>query len=292
MSTRTAHSHAALNPYRDFDFAFEDDFEDDNGISQELMLGERICPPQPHRKNTMLPAFLAIIVLSGIGWALMQTRSAWEPIVTTQVAALASSLQAHSVQEPQAAPTLAQEPVPAPPPIAPQAREIADAPGADAGTPAPAAAPVEPVVTNEQEATSPPEQTAQGEANEVPSEEVVAPLPPPVADPTDPFQQRALAAGLHPDLSRGLLRRMSDIDFRNAGIAIKKALAQTPDGQVFSWPQAKQGASKVAQFEVHFVKGISPDCRRYVVTVTKDRWSTTARPMEKCGLKSPQQQRG
>ncbi len=288
MSARTAQSHAALNPYRDFDFAFEDEFEDDDGIPQELVLGERICPPPTQRRSTMLPAFLAIIVFSGIGWALMQTRALWEPIVATKIAAITSTIEAHGEQAPQASPATA--PAPTPTPIEPQAREIADAPGADAGTAAPSAVPVEPVATSEPEAFSP-EQAAEGDANDAPAEEVVAPLPPPVADPADPYQQRAIAVGLHPDLSRGLLRRMSDIDYRNAGIAIRKALAETPEGEVYSWPRGKQAASKLALFEVHFVKGISPDCRRYVVTVTKDRWTTTARPMEKCGLRPPPAQR-
>jgi hypothetical protein len=31
------------------------------------------------------------------------------------------------------------------------------------------------------------------------------------------------------------------------------------------------------------VQGAAPACRRYVVTITKDGWLTTALPMEKCG---------
>ena len=106
-------------------------------------------------------------------------------------------------------------------------------------------------------------------------------MPPPTVDPSDPYQKRATAVGLHPDLSRVLLKRLSPTDYRNAGIAIQTAVAKTPDDAVFVWP--RQRKPELALFQVHFVRGAAPDCRRYVVTVTKDGWSTTAPPMEKCG---------
>ena len=77
---------------------------------------------------------------------------------------------------------------------------------------------------------------------------------------------------------------MTETDFRNAGIAISKALAVTPESEVFTWP-AKAKAN-LALFEVRSCRGLAENCRRYVVTVTKDRWSTTAPPMEKCGVGS------
>ena len=92
---------------------------------------------------------------------------------------------------------------------------------------------------------------------------------------------RALAVGLHPGLSRVLLARLSPDDYRNAGIAIQKAVAETPDSGVLVWP--RQRKPELALFHVRFVPGAAPDCRRYVVTVTKDGWLTTALPMEKCG---------
>jgi hypothetical protein len=92
---------------------------------------------------------------------------------------------------------------------------------------------------------------------------------------------RAAAVGLHPDLSRVLLERLSRADYRNAGIAIQTALAETPDSAVFVWP--RQRKPELALFQVRFVAGAAPGCRRYVVTVTKDAWLTTAMPMEKCG---------
>jgi hypothetical protein len=122
----------------------------------------------------------------------------------------------------------------------------------------------------------------------------VAPPPgatyaPPSAQPADALRQRAEAAGLHPEISRALLARLSPGDFRNASVAIETALTQTPDTEVLVWP--RQRKSEDALFRVHFVAGAAPQCRRYVVTVTKDGWSTTALPMEKCGVKLSTQKR-
>lgn len=99
----------------------------------------------------------------------------------------------------------------------------------------------------------------------------------------DLLGKRAAAAGLHPEISRALLQRLSDADFQNAGIAVQKAVAETADDAVFTWP--RQRRSELALFQVYFVAGAAPDCRRYVVTITKDAWSTTALPMERCGVK-------
>ena len=98
---------------------------------------------------------------------------------------------------------------------------------------------------------------------------------------------RALAVGLHPGLSRVLLARLSPDDYRNAGIAIQKAVAETPDSGVLVWP--RQRKPKLALFHVRFDAWRRPRCRRYVVTVTKDGWLTTALPMEKCGPQARRQ---
>jgi hypothetical protein len=108
------------------------------------------------------------------------------------------------------------------------------------------------------------------------------PLPPPTVDPSDPYQAKALAVGLHPGLSRVLLARLTKADYHNAGLAIRKAIAETPNTGVFIWPRQRKPDG--ALFRVHFVQGAAPTCRRYVVTVTKDGWSTTAPPMERCGV--------
>ncbi len=108
----------------------------------------------------------------------------------------------------------------------------------------------------------------------------------PAAQPdTDPLLQRAAAAGLHAGLSRAILARLSTADFQSAATAIRKAIAETPDDGELVWPS--QRAPRQALFKVHFVAGAAPRCRRYVVTITKDGWSTTALPMERCGSPAP-----
>jgi hypothetical protein len=149
-------------------------------------------------------------------------------------------------------------PPPAPPEPAPTS-EIADAPGA--------ATEAAPVTTGSIDP-----------ADEQPSN---APLPPPNLDHADRYQKKAAAVGLHPDISRSLLARLSTADYRNAQIAILTAVAKTADDAIFVWP--RQRTPELALFRVRFVPGAAPECRRYVVTVTKDGWTTTAPPMEKCG---------
>lgn len=107
------------------------------------------------------------------------------------------------------------------------------------------------------------------------------PLPRPVA--VAPYQKRAEAVGLHPGLSRALLSRLTKTDYRNARFAIKTALAKTSDRDVFVWPRKTQ--PELAMFQVRFVPGAPSNCRRYIVEIAKDGWLTTARPMEKCGIK-------
>jgi hypothetical protein len=88
------------------------------------------------------------------------------------------------------------------------------------------------------------------------TEAAAQPLPPAIADPADPYQMRAVAVGLHPDLSRVLLARLSPTDYRNAGIAIQTAMAETPDSGVFVWPHQRK--PELALFQVRFVPGAAP----------------------------------
>ena len=144
-----------------------------------------------------------------------------------------------------------------------ESRDIVPAPGADAGSPAPPTPVAETATAGTETEAAPP-----------------ARLPAPVVDAADPYQKRAVAVGLHPDLSRALLTRLTSTDYRNASIAIKTAM-EASDATVVVWP--RKAEQKLAVFEVRFVHAAAPECRRYVVTVTKDRWQTTAPPMETCG---------
>ena len=132
-------------------------------------------------------------------------------------------------------------------------------------------------------------------AERAPESPVPAPAPaaagaaPPYAPPppaTDPLQKRAEAAGLHPGLSRTLLARLTDADYRNATAAVRTALIETPDDGEHVQPRRR--AAGLAQFRVHFVPGADAGCRRYVVTIARDGWLTTALPMERCGVRQRQ----
>ena len=239
------------------------DAEDDDALESPFYAGERICAPPPNaRGSSMLPACFVLLVAIGV-WALVSHTDGWRHWLSTNFTT------ASALMDYRAAPPAAPEQPPSVGP-APHAENPPPQPPSESVAPS-NAVPPEPLITASIE-TAP--------ADKAPS---VAPLSPPKADLTDPYQRRASAVGLHPDLSRALLARLSPADFRNAGVAIETAVAKTPDAGTFVWP--RQRRPELALFQVHFVPGAAPDCRRYVVTVTKDRWSTTALPMERCGAK-------
>lgn len=105
------------------------------------------------------------------------------------------------------------------------------------------------------------------------------------AQDKSPKRKHAITAGLSPDLPNVLLTRLSKADLQNAAYAIKTALAKTPDDASFAWPPAP--SRQQALFEIRFVQGAAQGCRRYIVTVTKDRWSSTSAALEKCGDTHP-----
>lgn len=244
------------------------EFEDDDAHESPFYAGERICAPSPNmRGGSMLPACVVLLVAIG-GWMLVRNPDAWEHWLAANLTTV-SALMGYRAPAPVAPPSSPEQPPPA----------VGPAPHAESPPPQLAteevatnnAVPAEPLVTATIE-TAP--------ADKAPA---VAPLTPPQADLSDPYQRRASAVGLHPDLSRALLTRLSPADYRNAGVAIDTAVAKTPESGTFVWP--RQRRPELALFQVRFVPGAAPDCRRYVVTITKDRWSTTALPMERCGVK-------
>lgn len=254
--------------------------------------GEPIYAPPRGRGRSPGRTLLVVLALAGSGWGLVQTEAVWRPWLTARVADVAAELartrpDAEGVSAPSAVVTQGpQEPAPVEPL---PSKEVARVAGADSGEPIAAEVqPETPPAAGDVAAGSEPPGSDRDETGTPTSptgDAGVAPLPPPKADPADPYQKRALAAGLHPELSQVLLSRMSDADYRNAQIAVSKALTEAADADKFVWPRQK--APRLALFQVHFVAGAPADCRRYVVTVTKDGWSTTARPMEKCGIKKP-----
>ena len=246
-------------------------FDDD-----EMLPGERIGPPLGGaRGKTVLKGGLLLSVVCALGWGILGDQ-AWRQWLPTEIAAdlsrlterLGARLQSQAqptariaavpnrsdaLAKPAALEPLPSAAVPAAPPIA-------------AAPPPPVTAP-DPLTTG----ALPPSASA-GTPGQ--------PLVPPTVDPSNPYQVRAAAVGLHPDLSPVLLARLSATDYRNAGYAIETAVKETSDTAVFVWP--RQRKPELALFRVRFVAGAASGCRRYVVTVVKDGWSTTAMPMEKC----------
>jgi hypothetical protein len=233
--------------------------------------GERLGPPPSGRGGKIMACCLLFGILGAGGWALLADHSSsplWQAVETTVGSWMSSSRTARSEAATISAPPLlpieaAAKPAtaePARPLLAPSSASLAPARAPDLN----AAPVVRPVAPRE----AAPEETAAADPSRGP-------------DPTDPYQLRAAAVGLHPDLSRALLERLSPTDYHNAGIAIKTAVAETPDNAVFVWP--RQRKPELALFQVRFVPGAAPSCRRYVVSITKDGWLTTAPPMERCG---------
>lgn len=219
----------------------------------ELSASDRIGPPLARSsRKTLLRSLIAILITAGAGWMLLGDRSSWPAWLKIDVASLSGpkTSQAPAPHEPVASILAPRAPEKA-------VEEVEDLPEAP------------PLAT----VALPPETTPY-EAHEAP------PLRAPAADPADPYQMRAAAAGLHPELSHALLERLSTTDYRNASAAIMTALAETSDTAEYVWPLQRK--PELALFTVHFVAGAAPGCRRYVVTVAKDGWSTTALPMEKC----------
>jgi hypothetical protein len=255
---------------------------DEPGDYGELLPGDRVGPPLTGTsgKAKLLGVIVTVIALAA-GWTLLgdQLRS-WWGWLTAGPAAQSAALDRRALAplEPVAsAMATTSAPVDAAPATRPAAVDTSPlipepaAAGKSASTTDTATRPAGPPLTTAALAPlakgvdEPPDLAQQSAA----------------ADPADPYQVRAAAVGLHPALSRALLARLSPTDYRNAGIAIQTAMAETPDSAVFVWP--RQRKPELALFEVHFVAGASPNCRRYVVTVAKDGWSTTAPPMQKCG---------
>ena len=240
--------------------------------SGDLFPGERIGPPLPHRGRKLLVRSLVVAIMLGGVWALTQNPT-WLDWSMAQATAAYRAIERQMADRSE------------PAMIAAASARLPESPARPPTIDPPR--PLPPVPTTE---TTPSATASLPPAAPKADEPQVTPLPPPSVDPLDPLQKRADAVGLHPNLSRVLLASLSPEDFRNAETAIRTAIAETPDTGVFVWP--RQRKPELAHFQIKFVAGAAPGCRRYVVTITKDRWSTTALPMEKCGVRPLRAQRG
>ncbi|MFA5900634.1 MAG: hypothetical protein WC829_16160 [Hyphomicrobium sp.] len=252
---------------------FNIDFEDVRTVDV-LAAGERICPPPERGSTSGAALFLLALLLVGAGalyaggdwvaWlgdraAALRALPSGGP--TTVVTSEVSSVTLATSETNDATGPVVHE-APSPPIVEAQiAGQTGQEPVAQVETAS---------IPDDAEALSPADASAPPQ-----------PLPPPQVNQADPYQRRASAAGLHPGLSRVLLARMSANDYRNARYAVDTAMAKTGDEDEFIWP--RQRRPEQALFRIHFVPGAPPQCRRYVVTVVKEGWTTTAAPLERCG---------
>jgi hypothetical protein len=223
---------------------------------------ERYGPPVRHSKSLMAIRFVCAVVLAG-AWTAFVTSGELVRFAPVAQSAIATVLDKASELAARLDRTKAQEFSSA---HADAAAGASSAPQQDAR-----ALPEIPIV-----------QVAAPEPAEVKGADYAENAPPTVEDAAiAPQKKKAAAAGLGPDLPNVLLSRLSKVDFQNAAYAIKTALAKTADDAKFSWPLAP--SREQALFEVRFVAGAASGCRRYVVTVTKDRWSSNTSAVERCG---------
>ncbi|WP_024275104.1 hypothetical protein [Hyphomicrobium sp. 802] len=241
--------------------------------SQDFYAGEPVCP-QPSRRLEIVPyTYLFLLIAATVGCAFAtdaETRQEWTSKFERIASSLATSKQATSAPLPTK--EIASADTPGSTPLAPP-------------TPVPPPAAIPPPSQPLPEVTV---ATAPGDTNDeadakTPEKPHVSDAYAPPRPSHDPLRKKAEAAGLHPDLSRAVLARLTSTDYRNAAYAIGKAIKTVPNNGEFVWPHKRKAG--LAVFTVHFVQGAGRDCRRYVVTVTKDRWTSTALPMEKCGVK-------
>lgn len=233
-------------------------------VSPVLEPGERVGGPPRRRRRRVVRAALLLSLLIGGAWLLVERQDEVTALASLATAALQDLQKSRQLPTP---PVREDAKLPAASPV--PEREIAPLPAMHAEetvpTPAPAQddAPAAPALP---ETSAPPER-----------------LPAVAADPEDPLQQKALAAGLHPGLSRTLLAQLSAEDFKNASHAVQAALLADKAAAPTVWP--RQRAAQRAQFKVRIVAGAPAECRRYVVQIAKDGWETTARPMERCAAR-------
>ena len=245
-----------------------DDYDYDRDLAPPMLNvepDERVGPPLPNRKKVRLRRMFMALILTGSAWAAIANLG-WDGVLATAkslaevVVTNAQDIAARVHQEPETA-SAASDPENQ----------------ATAGIQQPEVLPELTPAQDEQAAPA-----AEPQSTEAMGEAYAEKAEPTEDDKeTAPKRKSAIEAGLSPDLPNVLLTRLTKADLKNAAYAIKTALAKTPDDGSFAWPL--KPSRQQALFEIRFVEGAAHGCRRYIVTVTKDRWSSTSAALEKCG---------
>lgn len=265
--------------------AYSDGIEVADFASAGLDSSERIGRAMERPRSRIVRRGLLAIGLLGAGAATYADPGLWQRGWTTArplVGALVEAVRTPPTATAVAPPAEATQRAIADPPIEKRAALPVEKPRPPASEPPAAPTPtVTPTVQPPPPSSpaKPAQKAALADGSRPAGDAYAAPTP----TAADPLTKRAEAVGLHPDLSRALLQRLSDGDFKTAATAINKALSEVGDTETFVWPQkAAKGATR---FRISFVQGAPQDCRRYVVEIAKDGWQTTALPVEKCGVK-------
>lgn len=281
--------HLSIEPrYSEFDADAYDDSYDDGFV---FLPDERIGGPVSRTSDACAWSVASLITVFAC-WMLLIGPDAWPKWLPDAAGRISTAIAQATTGSDQVAPAQPQSqqqtaqlpPLPLAPPIQP-------APAPPPTAQSQAAPPNTPEATDPSDAAADtPDASHEAETDAKPEHEAEKPSDAyrPVGDerrsqPRDAMQARAEAVGLHPDLSRAVLARFSPADFRNARVAIQTAIKKTPDNDTFIWPRHREPGR--ALFKVRFVAGAPADCRRYVVSVTMSGWTTTALPMERCGVR-------
>lgn len=245
--------------------ASEDDCDDGrNDHFAEFLSGERICQPYhfDRRGTGAAQIYTLVAAIVAVTWSLVANPGNWQGSITQ------TTLRALNNANLSVAPS-----VPSPSVSA----EIATVPLA----PLPATTVIEPTAfTRDAVDVADDAPAAAVDDRSGPGQRITER----VIDTNDRYTKMALEAGLSTDLSRAVLERLSDTDYRNAAYAVKTALRGPADAAPLTWPS--KARTNDAIFEVKFVQSAGTHCRRYVVTVTKSGWSTTALPIETCSVRA------
>lgn len=274
----------ASSPLRSFDHPAGNLADDEDGADLQLDVrpDDRVGrPPRRSGWRKLARSVVVLAALAGTGWSAVTDGPLWSGLVWAAGALSQAAAEVARRSQPPGEPIgsgkdmAASQPLPSEPVPRPGVAVPKPNPNGPVPTSGPPEVPAASPATAPAASAPPPVDNASVAASQ--------PYAPPAAAepaPLAPYQKRAVAAGLHPDLSRDLLDKLSDSDWRNAADAVRKALAEHGDDTVVTWPgRAAQGR---AAFTVHFVAGAGEGCRRFVVVIAKAGWETTAPPMEAC----------
>jgi len=185
--------------------AYDNLYDDQAYELGEFLPGERIGRPPPRAGRKIVLRGIFLLAAAGGVWAFMTGQVAWPAWLPTDISAMLSALERRP--GPLAAPApRAAEPLPRIETVPEKNLAAVEAPSW------PRPAPYSKDAASTEAKTAPLTTGALPPAARPSDDAPDGPLRPAIADPSDPYQVRAAAVGLHPDLSRALLARLTPAD--------------------------------------------------------------------------------